>query len=286
MIMSMSMKDVLVPLFGIIASLLLLTSGAASNAADLDFGQAVIHIPDTHDAAPYVWQVKKEPPGYRAEIARGPEPGAYLLTVSPAPGQDSPPPDLFLTDNRLASFSHPALNRRADGGYLFTAVLRAGQEYLAEIVFRDGADWINLRRKFTAAAAAAPDAGAEKAGAGYEVRIKQFPEKIYAKHAATFVFEVLQDGRPLADLEPVEGALLRLAVWRRGSWFRGAGDFIFADSHGNESETEAAVSLVFNESGPHRLFAEYRHQGLTRLVSKEVKIWLEPDPAGPLSYGQ
>lgn len=264
-------------LLGIVIVILLSTVGV-SPASDLDFGQAVIQVPDMHDSAPYIWQVRKNPSGYRAEIISGPSQGTYLLTVKPAPAPGEARIDLFLTDKRLQGFHHPPLKRRNDGDYLFSAPLRKGEAYQAEIVFKDGSGWVNLSRKFTATPGALVDKG-DEGQAGYEVRIKQFPDKAYAKHTVTFVFEVLRDGRPVDDLEPVDGAMIRIAGWRQGSWLRAADDFVYADSQGNESGREAGVSLVFNEAGTHRIFAEYRHQGVTRWVSRKIdNVWLEPDP--------
>lgn len=258
----------------------LLFLAGVSPALDLDFGQTTINIPEMHDSAPYIWQVNKDPAAYRAEITGVLEQNAYLLTVSPSPAQGEAKIDLFLTDKRLKAFSHPALNRLDDGGYLFTAPLRERESYQAEIIFKDGSGWVNLSRKFTATVPGAlADKGEAGQEAGYEVRIKQFPEKAYSKHTVTFVFEVLKEGRPVDDLEPVDGARVRVAAWRQGSWFRSAGDFVYADSQGNESPPEAAVSLVFNETGTHRIFAEYRHQGVSRWVSKEIdNVWPEPEP--------
>lgn len=256
---------------------LFFTAGV-SPALDLDFGQETINIPEMHDSAPYIWQVSKGPATYRAEITGVPEQNAYLLTVSPPPAQGEVRMDLFLTDKRLQGFSHPTLKRLDDGSYLFSAPLQERESYQAEIIFKDGTGWVNLSRKFTATV---PGALSEKGEAGqggeYEVRIKQFPEKAYSKHTVTFVFEVLKDGRPVDDLEPVDGARIRVAAWRPGSWFRSADDFVYADSQGNESNLEAGVSLVFDDVGTHRIFAEYRHQGVTRWTSKDIDYVL-PEP--------
>lgn len=210
----------------------LIFSIGISSALDLDFGQNIIQVPDTHDSAPYLWQVRKDPSHYRAEITSVPDQHAYLLTVSPSLAQGKTRIDLFLTDKYLKSFSHPTLQPQEDGGQ-----------------------------------------------AGYEVQIKQFPEKVYAKHTAAFVFEIRKNGEIVEDLESIDGAKIKVAAWRKGSWFSSAGDFVYADSQGNESNLEAAVSLVFNESGKHRIFAEYRHQGVTRGISKEIDyVLLEPAP--------
>jgi hypothetical protein len=264
-----------------ITTIALLFAVGLSPAADLDFGQAVIHVPDTHDSAPYRWQARKNPSDYQAEITSVPAQGAYLLTVSPPPAQNGTGIELFFTDKYLKSFIHPTLKRQDDGVFLFRAALLEGETYQAEIIFQDTSGWVNLGRRFKATmpGALAVGEGEDAGQAGYEVRIKQFPEIVYATHAVTFVFEVLQDGKPVDGLEPVDDAMVRVAAWRQGSWFRPAGDFVYADSQGNENEREAAVSLVFNEPGPHRVFAEYRHRGLTRWVSREIpNVWLEPAP--------
>ena len=252
-------------------------SAGVSAALDLDFGQAVIQVPDTHESTPYIWQVRKDPPNYRAEITGVPGQNAYLLTVSPPPAQGEPRIDLFLTDKGLQSFIHPTLKRRDDGGYLFSGPLRGKESYQAEIIFKDGSGWVNLSRKFTATMDGSLADTGDGRQTGYEVQIKQFPDKVYATHTVTFVFEVRKDGKVVDDLEPVDGAMIRVAAWRPGSWFRSADDFVYADSQGNESNSEAAVSLVLNEPGRHRIFAEYRHQGVTRWTSKDIDyVLLEP----------
>ncbi|MBA3016133.1 MAG: hypothetical protein KKD63_08865 [Proteobacteria bacterium] len=255
----------------------LLFSVGVSSALDLDFGQTVIQVPDTHDSTPYLWQVRKNPSNYQAKITSVPDKNAYLLKFSPQPAQGAGGVDLFLTDKHLKSFIHPTLQQQDDGGYLFSAPLQDRETYQAEIIFKDGSGWVNLSQKFTATVSGALNDKEDGGQAGYEVQIKQFPDKAYATHTVTFVFEVRKDGKIVEDLEPVNGAKIRVAAWRQGSWFSSAGDFIYADSQGNESNSEAAVSLVFGESGKHRVFAEYRHQGVTRWISKEIDyVLLEP----------
>jgi len=100
----------------------------------------------------------------------------------------------------------------------------------------------------------------------YSVNVKLIPEKVYAEHVVTLIYEISRNGVPVNYPDKIDGADVLLA-----SWDESRKDFIFMASRQNVNG-QIAVSLVFMRPGRHRVFAEFMHNGEVRVFDHEVEV--------------
>ena len=105
----------------------------------------------------------------------------------------------------------------------------------------------------------------------YSVRIKLYPKKLCAEHVSTFLYEISYKGKPLKDLEKMNGFDMIVAAWDEK-----LKEFVYMTPRQNLGGPEAAVSVVFMRPGKHAVFAEFKHNGVVRTVDSVVNLHAEP----------
>ncbi len=256
-----------------------------SARAELDLDKEVLVIPDTHNEKPYVWNVMRNPRGFDLAFEYG-APVAGLNDQFSFEVKRNPPAAIqdmhvFITDQDLHTFAHIRPANKGDGKYSFKFNAPATSKYRFEIVFRTDAGWVNLRKDIKLTKAAGKVESASRLGdEGYGVRIKLYPKKIYADHVGTLLYEIDYKGKPLNNIEKVDGSDMQVAAWDED-----LKEFIFATPKQNLGGPEVAVSLVFTRPGKHVIFAEFKHGGVLRTVDSAFEVFLEPrEPGGSLPY--
>jgi len=137
--------------------------------------------------------------------------------------------------------------------------------YLA--IVRSG--WINLSENISIKEGVEREILPE-ADKGYSVNVKLFPDKVYADHVVTFLYEISYNGAPVKYPEKMEGADILLS-----SWDKSRKEFICAGSRQNV-DGKIAAGIVFMRPGKHKVFAEFKHNGAVRVFAHEIEILEEP----------
>lgn len=93
---------------------------------------------------------------------------------------------------------------------------------------------------------------------GYDVAL--------AWHEGEAIVSVSQDGTPVGDLEPYLGAFGHLVVIRAGSL-----DYLHAHPEEGPSGPDVRFGVVVGKPGVHRLFFDFRHNGVVRTADFTVR---------------
>ncbi len=257
----------------VLALLLAVSALPSLAAADLDLDREVLVIPDTHDAKPYVWQVRQDPREYSLNMAHEQVPGQLdRFRFSVAGPSGIMPSDLhvFITDDDLQTFAH-IRPQTADGVFAFAYAAPASGSYRIEVVFRTDSGWVELRRDIRLEKNPLA-AGAVKPGDGdYDVSVKFYPRKVYADHVVTFLYQLSYKGMPLTNVEKVAGADMQVAAWDED-----LKEFIYMTPRQNLGGPDVGVSVVFHRPGRHKVFAEFLHNGVVRRVDFVLAVYAEP----------
>ncbi|MFZ5998052.1 MAG: hypothetical protein ACOYW7_11290 [Nitrospirota bacterium] len=254
---------------------LLLLAVPFAAQAELDFGQEVLVIPDTHNEKPYIWQVQVNPKEYElllenAQPLAG-EPTTFGLLINSKSGESIRDLHVFITDEELHTYKHikPVFD---NGRYKFTYTAPWAGTYRIEVVFPTGKGWVNLRKDIKVKGRRADhDAAGHEDDKGYSVNVKLIPRKIYAEHVVTFLYELSYNGTPIKGLEKIGGADMQVAAWDED-----LKEFIYATPKQNLGGPEVAVSFVFMQPGKHAIFAEFKHNGVIRKIDLVVNVYEEP----------
>lgn len=256
--------------------LLLSFLGTASPLhAQLDLEQEVLVIPDTHNAKPYIWDVRRNPRGYALlmdpeGIAAGRESNISFSVDGPGT-EGILEMHVFVTDRDLHTYRHVRPERTANGWYTFSLDLQPGRNRF-ETVFRTGKGWINLSRDMEVRGdGRQPVHRATPGDEEYDVKVKVIPKTLYTDHAVTFLFELAYKGMPLQGLEKAGGADIEVA-----SWDEDLKEFVYAVPAQNLGGPRVAVSMVFMRAGKRAVFAEFRHLGVTRMIEFVIDVRDEP----------
>jgi len=249
---------------------------ASPSWADLDLDKEVLVIPDTHNEKPYIWNVVRNPRGYELVMEYGdPAVGPSDQFSFEVKGESAAKMDdmqVFITDADVHAFAHvrPVIN--SDGKYLFNFHAPTTGKYRFEVVFKADTGWVNLRKDMKLKKAAGKAEPVSKPGdEDYDVKIKLYPKKIYADHVGTFLYEISYKGKPLKDIEKIDGFDMQVAAWDED-----LKDFIYVTPKQNLGGPEVAVSIVFMRPGKHAVFAEFRHNGAIRRIDTVVFVNAEP----------
>ncbi|MBI5666328.1 MAG: hypothetical protein HZC49_14750 [Nitrospirae bacterium] len=242
--------------------------------AQLDLEQEVLVIPDTHDAEPYKWKKPwsiwdlwnyKLRLEYGTLIAGSDSEFTFYIKSKTAIHDVH----VFITDKGLNVFKH--LRPESENGkYKFIFNAPSQGKYRFEFVFKTDKDvWINLSENISIKEGVKNQILQEQ-DKDYSVNVKLIPEKVYAEHVVTLIYQVSHNGVPVRYPDKIDGSDILLA-----SWDESGKDFIFMASRQNV-DGQIAVSLVFMRPGMHRVFAEFKHNGAVRVFDHEVEVLKEP----------
>lgn len=254
---------------------LLLLAASFDAQAELDFGQEVLVIPDTHNEKPYIWNVQVNPHEYELILEPGQplagEPADFGFSINSKSGEAIGDLHVFITDKELHAYKHikPEFN---NGRYRFVYNAPWAGKYRIEVVFNAGNGWINLRKDINVKGRRADhEAFGHEDDKGYSVKAKLIPRKIYAEHVVTVLYELSYNGTPIKGLEKIGGTDMQVAAWDED-----LKEFIYATSKQNLGGPEVAVSFVFMRPGKHAIFAEFKHNGVIRKIDLVVNVYEEP----------
>ena len=254
----------------IMAVLLPVLAFVSPSWAELDLDKEVLVVPDTHDVKPYIWNVERNPKGYELVMDSGtPADGRFSFEVRQETADDIQEMHIFVTDSDLHFFQHlrPLLS---GGRYTFTLEIPRTDTYRFEIVFRTGAGWMDLKKDIKLKGGNKIPDNPER-DAGYAVKVKLIPRKVYAEHVVTFLFDLTYKESPVRDIEKMEGTDMQLA-----SWDEDLREFIYATARQSFGGPEVAVSAVFMKPGKRAVFAEFRHRGGMRKIDFVIDVLAEP----------
>lgn len=273
---------------GMVISIFLMTVFALpiSVWGALDLDKEVLIIPDTHNEKPYIWNVMRSPRGYELALEYGgPATGLNdqlsleVKSESPTKMEDV---HVFITDKDLHTFVHVRPIKKGEGKYSFKFDAPTTSKYRFEIVFKTDTEWVNLRKDVKLMKVPRNAEPASKPGdEDYSVKIKLYPKKIYADHVGTLLYEISYKGKPLNDIQKVEGVDMQVATWDED-----LKEFIYMTPKQNLGGPEVAVSLVFMRPGKHAVFAEFKHNGVIRKIDSVLNVLEEPreDRGGSPEY--
>ncbi|RJQ48330.1 MAG: hypothetical protein C4538_03950 [Nitrospiraceae bacterium] len=242
---------------------------ASSCLAQLDLEQEVLVIPDTHDSEQYKWKKARNTRDYKVRMDHSPliagNATEFNFTVTTKTPKTINGMHVFITDKGLNAFRHISPESET-GRYRFIFNAPSQGKYRFEFVFKTSEDgWINLSEDVSIKEGVEKDMLQEQ-DKDYSVNVKLFPEKVYAEHVVTFLYEISHNGSPVKYPEEMEGADILLA-----SWDKSRREFVCAGSRQNV-DGQIAVSVVFMKPGTHRVFAEFRHNGKVRIFSHTVEV--------------
>lgn len=246
--------------------------------AQIDLEQEVLMIPDTHDAERYKWKQPWNTWGYDVRLEYGTliagNDSEFTFSIKAKTAINDV--NVFITDKDLNVFKH-LRPERENGKYKFVFNAPSQGKYRFEFVFKtDKDDWINLSENISIKEVVSQDPalipplvrGAE--GGDYSVSVKLFPDKVYAEHVVTLLYEISYNGAPVKYPEKIDGADILLA-----SWDKSRNEFICAGSRQNVNG-QIAASIVFMKPGRHRVFSEFMHNGAVRMVETDIDVLEEP----------
>ena len=238
--------------------------------AQLDLEQEVLIIPDTHDAEPYKWKKAWFTWGYDVRLEHGTliagNDSEFIFSIKAKTVIHDV--HIFITDKDLNVFKHLRPENENDK-YKFIFNAPSQGKYRFEFVFKTDRDvWINLNKNISIKEGVTKEILSEQ-HKDYSVNVKLFPEKVYAEHVVTLIYEVSHNGVPVKYPDKIDGADILTA-----SWDKVRKDFIFMASRQN-LDGQIAVSLVFMRPGKHRVFVEFKHNGAVRVFAHEVEVLKE-----------
>lgn len=243
--------------------------------AELDLEQEVVVIPDTHNEKPYIWNVKVNPAGYdlimeTGAITAGKE-HEYAFSISSKKADNVENVHAFIADHDLHIYAHLRPSR-TNGIYRFSYTAPQAGKYRLEVVFMASEGWVNLRKDFKIArGGSAMEAGKVPGDEDYRVTVRLFPKRIYSGHVVTIIYDISYKGKPLEELEKLEGFDMQVAAWDED-----LKEFLYITPRQNLGGPEAPVSLVFMRAGKHAVFAEFKHKGIIRKVDFVATVYEEP----------
>lgn len=242
--------------------------------AELDLDQEVMVIPDQHNEKPYIWHVARNPKGYDLSI----EPvspdsniSEYRLLLNAAVPGGIGEIHLFITDRDLHIFKHLRPASAGGGVYKFSYNAPKTGKYRFEVVFKTEKGWTNLRKDLKIKKSDTPDPAKQAGEEDYHVSVKFLPEKIYAEHVGTLLFDISYKDKPLEGLEKIDSADMQVAAWDED-----LKEFLFLTPKQNLGGPKVPVSIVFMEPGKHAVFAEFKHKGVIRTIELVVNAFEEP----------
>jgi len=263
----------------ILLIILLLSASAfpSLSRADLDLEQEILVIPDTHNEKPYIWNVRLDPGGYELTMEnKSLQSGTarFLFDIKGAPSSGTGEMHVLITDEDLHTFVHIRPVKTSEGRYSFNFDPSSSGRYRFEIVFKTADGWINLRKNIKLQKSEAkPEKTGKQGDEDYEVKVKLYPRKLYSKHVSTFLYQIGYKGKPLKDIEKIDGADMQVAAWDED-----LKEFIFMTPQQNLGGPEVGVSMVFMRPGRHAVFAEFKHNGIVRRIDFVVNVNDEIDP--------
>ncbi|MEW6601687.1 MAG: hypothetical protein AB1499_12020 [Nitrospirota bacterium] len=239
--------------------------------AQLDLEQEVLIIPDTHDAEPYKWKTKWFTWGYDVRLEHGPliagSDAEFTFSIKAKTAVHDM--NVFITDEGLNVFKH--LHPESDNGiYKFIFNAPSLGKYRFEFVFNnDKGEWIDLSENVSIKEGAETEVLPEKYK-DYSVNVKLVPDKVYADHVVTLIYEISHKGVPVTYPDRMDGADILTA-----SWDESRKEFIYSRSRQNVNG-QIAASIVFVRPGRHRVFAEFSHNGVVKVFETDIDVLKEP----------
>jgi len=252
---------------------LILAVQASTAYGQLDLDQEVLIVPDTHNEKPYIWHVVKDPEGYEIIMNSGdqdsPVDGRFSFKVRQEKAEKIQEMHVFITDSDLHIFRHlrPVLS---DNRYSFSFFAPKTGMYRFEIVLRTEKGWLNLKKDIMLKGVGRQVENPDR-DKGYGVKVKLIPQKVYAEHVVTFLFELTFNGEPIKDIEKVDGTDMQFA-----SWDEDLQEFIYVTPKQNFGGPEVAVSAVFMRPGKRAVFTEFRHNGEMHGIDLIMDVLKEP----------
>jgi len=239
--------------------------------AQLDLEQEVLMISDTHDAEPYKWKKAWLTWGYDVRLGYGTLIAGKDLEFTFSINAKTTINDVhvFITDKDLNVFKHLRPDSE-NGKYKFIFNAPSQGEYRLEFVFKtDKDDWVNLNKNVSVKEGVKREVHSEL-DRNYSVNVKLFPDKVYAEHVVTLLYEISYDGAPVKYPEKMDGVDILLA-----SWDKSRKEFICSGSRQNV-DGKIAASIVFMKPGRHRVFSEFSHNGAVKMVETDIDVLKEP----------
>jgi hypothetical protein len=244
---------------------------AATSFAELDLDQEVIVIPDTHDEKPYIWEVSRNPEGFDFSIRRDASGADRFQLLLSAAKEDVDDVHVFVTDKDFHVYQHVRPNKTGKGDYSFSLSLPLTGKYRVEVIFRTKDAWVNLRNDLKLEKTG-PDISTGPDDELYKVKVKFYPEKIYAEHVVTLLYHIEYKGVPVSDLGKINGVYdMEVAAWDKAGK-----EFLFVRPRQNPGGPEVPVSMVFMRPGRHFVFAEFSHRGKLKQIELVVDVHEEP----------
>jgi len=245
--------------------------------AQLDLEQEVLVIPDTHDAEPYKWKKSWNIRDYDLRMEYGTliagNDSEFIFSIKTKTPKTINDVNVFITDKGLNVFKH--LRPESEKGkYKFIFSAPSQGKYRLEFVFKTVEDgWINMSENISIKEGVRKEIFFEQ-DKTYSVNVKLFPEKVYAEHVVTLLYEINYNGTPVKYPEKMEGVDILLA-----SWDESRKEFICAGSRQNVNG-QIAASIVFMRPGRHRFFSEFMHNGTVRVFETDIDVLEEPPQRG------
>lgn len=235
-----------------------------------DLTAETIELPDTHaDKSEYIWKVKRNPDGYGFELEseKGEKnSGKYALQTAVPDGVDIDSMILFFADTDLDRAGVLFPEKTADRYVVDIPALDG--EYKFELVMQTSEGVVNLseEKSFEASGALPP--------VNTQSMLELEPKKLYAEHIASFIFHLKAGGKPVYDLEKMQGHDMLLIAWNK-SFFFNMSQFLFATPKKSIGGPDVAVSTVFKNPGVFVVFGFFKHNGKIDCIRKEVDMYYE-----------
>lgn len=251
----------------------------AASHAGFDIEQEVLTIPDYHDIAAYEWKVERNPKGFGFTFApsQSPEGTNHELDISIPADRKIEEMHVFMTNKALDIFEQFIPQPGQRNKYKFTYAFPEAGSYYFEVALRTGKGWVNLSKKVEIEKAAFRAKNVKSLeDQGYEIKIKHIPSSaVWTQHVTTLVFEIFLNGKPVHNLESIQGSDMHLFAWKT-FWFKKVGHFEYATSRQNLGGPEVGVSLVFKKTGRYKIFAQFKHLNTIHTIQMELDVGHEP----------
>jgi len=246
-------------------------------AESFDLDKESLQIPDTHESKQFIWEVRKNPRGFVVSIEQSKPLESPIINfrviISPPENEKIESAQFFMVDKDFRHYEHIFPTQQTGNVSLFNFQPASENQYRIETVLKTDKGWVKIDRdlKFADIKPALEKSENLK---NYQINIKTFPQKVYADHTVTFVFEIFYNGEPVTGLEKIKESEIHLASWGT-SFFNSFGEFIYATSSQNLGGPEAGVSMVFERPGTHKIFATFRHLGKNHTIETEIEAMEE-----------
>lgn len=267
-----------------VMTLLLLQLPAIASAQfdqfdQFDLNSETLQIPPTHQTEQYEWQAIRNPGAWTLDIApvQSSDAGKFSMSIKTPPGVETEEIQVFITDEEMEVFRRVQPEKLSKGNYQFSFLPPKAGEYRFETAIKTGNGWIDLRKDLELEKTVDEEPLISKdGGQGCGVNVKREPERIYADHVVTFIYEPCCHGEALDESMKLDDSQLRVAAWSKG-WFRRWNEFVYATPKQKLDGSVAAVSLVFKQPGNHVVFTEIKQGGEVKYLREEVRVYKEPD---------